>query len=423
MRDFTIDTGKVLASFLFVGLLLFLPHHILTFCSESLLYLMFLARRLTRTTLGLHTRNPLVSGIRHFSPLVDDPSVSYAEATARGEQMSQSSGSSGGIPVEVRSVYMARGIDIKRVINNKDLYSGCAQHYDDKSLTITLDQERNEYITVFNYGSVVLFNVPIAMETHHLEGIKRHAVVTPLSHLEVSDLNTDSYRLMIYPELVGLPSVVKANHLNIKTLDMNNITIVATVMSQTVSLDYYANDVDQMLEKFMQMNLKVETNTKNAIRDLDKQQLYRLVASNNTVITNVLSKLGIFEGSDAAWENSDYHYTWEALRAEFELDYRFKDLSLKLDLIKNNARFYLDLLNAEKSEKLEWIIIVLIATEIILGLMGLYIEHYEKKLLLQKEDERIQLQRIDMMSRRVADAHEAKSSSSSSGSSGGAALA
>ena len=109
------------------------------------------------------------------------------------------------------------------------------------------------------------------------------------------------------------------------------------------------------------------------------QKLYRLVAQNNTVITNVLSKLGIFEGSDAAWESQDYHYTWEALRQEFELDYRFKDLSLKLDIVKDNATFFISMLNTEKSEKLEWIIIVLIAAEVVLGITTLYVEHVGDK--------------------------------------------
>jgi len=288
----------------------------------------------------------------------------------------------GGTPVEVKAYYLARGIDIMRVFNNPDLYAKCSQHFDSKSLTITLNETANEYVTVFNYGSVVMFNVPQDKQKEHLDNIKKNAITTPLG---ASAMITDEYRLMIHPDLEGRPSVVKAAHLNIKKLDTNNITIVATVMSQTVSLDYYADTVDRMLETFMMMNLKVENTGDNAINALDKQQLFRLVASNNTVITNVLSKLGIFEGSDAAWENADYHYTWEALRTEFELDYRFKDLSLKLDLVKDNSRFFIDIMKAEKGEKLEWVIIALIAFEVALGLTGLYLDHYEKK--VEKEEQ------------------------------------
>jgi uncharacterized Rmd1/YagE family protein len=288
----------------------------------------------------------------------------------------------GGVPVDVRGYYIARGLDIRKLYHKNTVveeYEKCSKHIDNKSVTLTLDSERNEHICVFNYGSVIFFNIPSDDRSKHLQLIKDHAMITPLANDTVI---TDTYKLMLHANMQGLPSILKAEHLNIRELDIHNLTIVATVMAQTVSLDHYANYVDDMLATFMTMNLKVEQMdaSKSALKTLDKQHLYRLVASNNTVITNVLSKLGIFEGSDASWESAEYHYTWEALRNEFELDYRFKDLSLKLDIIKDNSRFFLSILNTEKGETLEWIIIILIAGEILLGITTLYIEHYEKKL-------------------------------------------
>ncbi len=322
---------------------------------------------------------------RAFSAgIPDDPTVSHAESIARRVRaLQEMPPPKGGSAVDVRAYYMARSVDITRLHNKDNIYAKYPQNYDSGCLTITINGTTNEYLSIFDYGSVVLFNVPQASHKEHLDRIKQQAGITPLGKKDT--MMTDSYRLMIHPDLEGLPSVVKAAHLNIKKLDANNITIVATVMAQSVSLDYYADAVDNMLESFMNMNLKVERTGGNAINALDKQQLYRLVASNNTVITNVLLRLGIFEGSDAAWDNADYHYTLEALRTDFELDHRYKDLSLKLDLVKDNARFFLDILNSEKGEKLEWIIIILIGVEIVLGLAGLYLDHYDKN--LDKEGE------------------------------------
>jgi len=135
-------------------------------------------------------------------------------------------------------------------------------------------------------------------------------------------------------------------------------------MAQTVALDYYAASAERMLESFMQMNMKIENSGSFSFYSLEAVSLYKLIASNNTVITNVLSKLGIFEGSDAAWENADYHYTWEALRKEFELDYRFKDLSMKLDIVKENTRFFLEMMHNNLTTKLEWFIIALLSVEV-----------------------------------------------------------
>ncbi len=284
----------------------------------------------------------------------------------------------GGVAVKVTSYYIARGIDILRVYNNNRLYKDCPQRFDTKGLTITLDASKNQYVSVFTYGSVVLFNVPRAEHQAHISKVMESAIVTPLA-TEQGQF-TDTYKVMLHADMENKPSVVKADHLNIKMLDAKNLSIVATVMAQTVALDYYADSVDRMLENFQEMNLRIENMTgrdDNPLRNIDKQGLYKLVASNNTIITNVLSHLGIFEGTDAAWDNADYHYTWEVLRNDFELDYRFKDLSLKLDIIKDNSRFFLGMLQGEKSERLEWIIILLIAAEIAIGLAALWMQKEE----------------------------------------------
>ena len=288
------------------------------------------------------------------------------------------------IHVDVTAYYLARGLNTRAILNNQtdsglSVYKGLSRSFDKKSVTITLDVEKNEYISIFHYGSVVIFNIPKEDHTYHLDLIKEHALQSPLSPND--NVLEDHYKLQLQSDLQGLPKIFKADHLKLKNLDNHSISIIATVLAQTVSLDYYADLVDNMLNSFMAMNINVEhlKGNQKAIEMLDKQKLYRLVAQNNTVITNVLSKLGIFEGSDAAWESQDYHYTWEALRQEFELDYRFKDLSLKLDIVKDNATFFISMLNTEKSEKLEWIIIVLIAAEVVLGITTLYVEHVGDK--------------------------------------------
>jgi uncharacterized Rmd1/YagE family protein len=81
-------------------------------------------------------------------------------------------------------------------------------------------------------------------------------------------------------------------------------------------------------------------------------------------------------GSDVAWEDGDAWEIWNLLRKDFELDYRFKDLSMKLDIVRDNTQFFLEILNSEKSSKLEWIIIILIAAEIVIGVTDLSLHHF-----------------------------------------------
>lgn len=209
---------------------------------------------------------------------------------------------SSGVSVQVKAYYVARAIEINRL--HGILYPSAKQEFQPKCVTIHVNEKLNQYISIFSYGSVVLFNIPEEDHGNHVRMIKAMAVL-PIS--EVMQHN-ESYKLIIHENL-ETPSVIHSEHLNIRSLDSNNINIVSTLMAQTVALDYHACCVDKMIERFTAMNMKIEETGKfNALRETD---LYQLVASNNSVFTNVLSKLGFFEGTDAAWENAEYSATWE----------------------------------------------------------------------------------------------------------------
>jgi uncharacterized Rmd1/YagE family protein len=62
---------------------------------------------------------------------------------------------------------------------------------------------------------------------------------------------------------------------------------------------------------------------------------------------------------------------WEFLRSELEMDGRFKTLESKLNLIQDNLKYFLEILQNRKSDTLEWIIIILIGAEICLSLYDL----------------------------------------------------
>jgi len=295
-------------------------------------------------------------------------------------------GTSEAIPVFIKAYYVARGIEIIKI--HSSLYPSARKEFSSKMVTVYINESLNQYISVFSYGSVVLFNIPEEDHMHHLRQIRKMSKIPIAEVLQ----HEEDYKLMVHKEL-ETPAVIHAEHLNIRELDANNVTIVSIILAQTVALDYFAANVDQMIDKFGQLNLSIqETGSFTAIKEKD---LYKLVASNNSIFTNVLSKLGFFEGTDVAWENAEYSIAWDGetsrtcftthltnqchphhlhhaeLREEFELESRYKDLSLKLNIINDDARFFLAVLHHHKSTKLEWLIIALISGEMFIGIAGL----------------------------------------------------
>jgi hypothetical protein len=94
--------------------------------------------------------------------------------------------------------------------------------------------------------------------------------------------------------------------------------------------------------------------------------LFKTIAWKHILITDVLTKLRLLDRSDTAWNNGRYGAVWYGMRSEFDFDERFEALEFKLKLIEQNAKFFVEVLQSQKSSTLEWIIVVLIFVECII---------------------------------------------------------
>lgn len=249
--------------------------------------------------------NLIPDNIDDISSQTSTKNNSSSSSTSTASNDSSNSNKSMGTAVTVNAYYIARRIDLVKA--HSGIYSKLKKsRLEEKSVTIEIDKAANQYVSVFSFGSVILFNIPFSQHIDHLKRIRESAIVTPLIPGNIDHI--DKYKIIINPNLER-PSVIKAEHVNIRSLDNKNIAIISTVIAQSVALDYYAETVDTMLDSFMKINMNIEK-TGN-FEDLRATGLYQLVAVNNRVFVTVLSRLGIFEGSDAAWENNDYHDTFE----------------------------------------------------------------------------------------------------------------
>jgi uncharacterized Rmd1/YagE family protein len=213
------------------------------------------------------------------------------------------------------------------------------------------------YVSVTGYGSVVFFDVSAAAQGAFLAAARAAAVKllpAPFS---------DTLQLHVQPSLEPW-SRLAADTLALRALDANNLRVVSSVLAQSVALAHFEAKVDAMLELFGALNREMEA---VGTLPLPKRRLFQLVAENNSILTDVITKLGLLSRSDAAWAAARYTQVWDGLRTDFELDDRFENLHFKLELIATQLRFHMDVLQNRKSDALEWTIIVLITAEVALG--------------------------------------------------------
>ncbi|KAL6501182.1 hypothetical protein OROHE_025045 [Orobanche hederae] len=213
------------------------------------------------------------------------------------------------------------------------------------------------YMVVFQYGSIVLFNVADHEVDGYLKVVERHA-----SGL-LPEMRKDEYEVREKPTLNtwmqgGL------DYIMLQYLNVDGIRTVGSVLGQSIALDYYVRQVDGMVGEFTDINRGME---KTGTFTMERKKLFQLVGKANSNLADVILKLGLFERSDIAWKDAKYAQIWEYLRDEFELTQRFASLDFKLKFVEHNIRFLQEILQNRKSDFLEWLIIILIGAEILIS--------------------------------------------------------
>ncbi len=86
----------------------------------------------------------------------------------------------------------------------------------------------------------------------------------------------------------------------------------------------------------------------------------------------MVSDLFLLDKPNILWDNAEAEKLYNRLSSILELKDRFEIVEHKLSHLKDDISMALDLINHRHSEVLEWIIIVLIGFEIVMGLIEFF---------------------------------------------------
>ncbi|KAK8921646.1 hypothetical protein KSP39_PZI020787 [Platanthera zijinensis] len=225
----------------------------------------------------------------------------------------------------------------------------------------SLNESKCHYMVVFQYGSVVLFNVSEHEVDEYLKVVQKHA-----SGL-LPEMRKDDYAVVEKPTLDAWMEG-GFDYITLKNLSIDGIRTIGSVLGQSIALDYYIRQVDGMVAEFTDINRGLE---KTGTFTMQRKKLFQLVGKANSNMADVILKLGLFERTDIAWKSAIYAQIWEYLREEYELSQRFGNLDFKLKFVEHNIRFLQEILENRKSVFLEWLIIVLIGVEILLSVFSI----------------------------------------------------
>lgn len=180
---------------------------------------------------------------------------------------------------------------------------------------------------------------------------------------EENTLITQDYPIRIDPALVSAFNVTNETII-LKSASTHNLNIIALAISQSVGLEHYEKRLNTL---FLQSRRIVESIQSYSItrRGHLMQFAKRLALTRHDMVSNLL----LLDKPNILWDDAEAEALYNRLAFILELYDRHETALSKLSQIKEDVMLVMDLINHKKSEFLEWIIIILIFVEIIMGIM------------------------------------------------------
>ena len=224
----------------------------------------------------------------------------------------------------VIAIQVARSIDLSQVISKVFATKGIRKMRERLSVVAQLPPsssgtEINRFVAVFQFGSVVFFNVSPKDIATLVDEIK----TVSTGQLDAGNECKDRFCVHVQPPHISSQNddedfdEVTADYCIVPELNMKSVDVISNVMAQSVALDAYNEKVDELLADFERINHKVTI--EGNLSPVDRDKMFRSVAQNNSIFLK-LSKVGIKDRVDTAWNLSQYETVSEGMRDEFDID-------------------------------------------------------------------------------------------------------
>jgi uncharacterized Rmd1/YagE family protein len=157
----------------------------------------------------------------------------------------------------------------------------------------------------------------------------------------------------------------------VKDISAARLLVVADALAKSVALardERRVNAVFDTIEPFAaQLAAKGRPPGK-------RRTMLELIGQTLLVQHRVSGRVAVDDKPDVLWDRPDLERLYARLEDEYELETRGRTLKTKLDVIGETARALTEIIDADRSVRLEWTIIVLILAEIVLTIFQMVFE-------------------------------------------------
>jgi required for meiotic nuclear division protein 1 len=149
----------------------------------------------------------------------------------------------------------------------------------------------------------------------------------------------------------------------VRAMSPERLLVISDVLAKSVVLAHDERRVAEVFEVIEPFARELATRGKAR---LNRTGILRLIGNALLVQHRVSGRVAITEKPDALWDRPDLERLYARLEDEYELQERVDTLNRKLAVISETATTLADIIDTQRSLRLELIIVALIALEIVI---------------------------------------------------------
>jgi uncharacterized Rmd1/YagE family protein len=214
---------------------------------------------------------------------------------------------------------------------------------------------------VFRYGVVVFIGMSAPEESAFLERLKPRlfGLITP--HEE------ETAKIQVAREAEEIPV---GGPVLVREFSLERLLIVADSLAKSVVLGRGEREVAGVFDTIEPFARELATFGRTS---KSRTAMLKLLGEALLVQHRVSGRVAVGEKPDVLWDRPDLERLYARLEDEYELSERVETLNRKLAAIAETATTLADIIDTKRSLRLEIIVVILIAVEIVIGAFDIYV--------------------------------------------------
>jgi uncharacterized Rmd1/YagE family protein len=210
------------------------------------------------------------------------------------------------------------------------------------------------FVTLFRYGVAVISGLSAAEERQVLSSL-RPRLIRPVNPVE-----EEAALIEIAPDRDE--QILPGGPIMLRTMTPEHLIVIADALSKSVVL---ARDEREVAAVFELTEPFARQLAERGSAGASRRAILKQIGNALLVQHRLSGRVAVAEKPDVVWDRADLDRLYARLDDEYELQERAEALTRKLTVVAETAEVLTDIIDTRRSLRLEIIVVVLIAVELI----------------------------------------------------------